>query len=446
MELAWKDKQLTLNVVKATKDQGNFNLSDIIDELVKGSFKSPEAAIRIETINIMRKKPAKRPKRCIIIFLETLEDFMEMLTKITPTLFSYQGEFVIIFVSGEVSGIESMFKLLWRRKISNVNILFEDEHGTVVVKTFFPFNSNVCGDTKPSVVNQFRDGTFVNSEVPPFPDKMKNLHKCTIRVATSNNSVPYIFAKPSSNGSYKLSGRDINLVTTLSHYLNFKIDYVFVGDEGFLYDNGTAGGALEMLINGKADLIVADYWLKVNRLQYIDYSMPYISQQIAFVIPPGRELSSFEKFIRPLDLYTWILLIIFNAAGFIVIYIVGKSSVTCQDFVFGTGVRKPYMNLLVAIFGGSQHRLPHRNFARNLLMMFLIFCLVMRTLYTGSLYRFLQSKVYHKEAQSIDDMINRDYKFYTVSAIIDLFQGQQRISQRLMRLISHNLLTHEYTF
>lgn len=149
----------------------------------------------------------------------------------------------------------------------------------------------------------------------------------------------------------------------------------------------------------------------------------------------GSELSSFEKFIKPLDLIVWMLLIIFVAVGFLVIYVVGKTSARCQDFVFGVGVRKPYMNMWVAIFGGSQHRLPHRNFARNLLMMFLIFCLVMRTLYTGSLYRFLQSKVYHKEAQSIDDMINRDYKFYTVSAIIDLFQGQQRVNQRLMTII-----------
>lgn len=118
--------------------------------------------------------------------------------------------------------------------------------------------------------------------------------------------------------------------------------------------------------------------------------------------------------------------------GFIVVYLVGKMSTVTQDFVFGTGVRKPYMNILVAIFGGSQPNVPQRNFARCILMMFLMFCMVIRTLYTGSLYTFLQSNIHHKEAQSIDDMIERDYKFYTVSSILDLLQGQQRINQRLM--------------
>jgi hypothetical protein len=286
------------------------------------------------------------------------------------------------------------------------------------------------------LINVFQDGTFVNNTLNLYPEKMKNLHDCPLRIATSNNSVPYIFAKILSNGSYVLNGRDISLIKTLSEALSFKIDYVYIGMEGVLMENGTATGPFEMLMNGRADLIIADYWLKVNRLQFIDYTTPYISQQIAFVIPPGAELTSFEKFMRPLDIFTWILLIVFNAIGFLVIYFVSKMSTSCQNLVFGEGIRKPYMNMLVAIFGGSQHRTPRINFARSLLLMFLLFCLVMRTLYTGSLVRFLQSKVYHKETQSIDDMIERDYKFYTVSAIIDLFNGQSRINQRLTTQLS----------
>jgi hypothetical protein len=55
------------------------------------------------------------------------------------------------------------------------------------------------------------------------------------------------------------------------------------------------------------------------------------------------------------------------------------------------------------------------------LMTLVIFCLVMRTLYQASLYNFLQSNIQHKEAQSVDDMIERDYKFYYLSSVKDLF-------------------------
>lgn len=452
IEDVWSKTEITVNLLMATEDPRNLRQFDTINELVVGTGTFYAVALRIESLSSVR--TPRRPKRCNVLVVETFLDFVKAYEAINPERFKFDGLFLIVFVKGRVAETATVFDLLWKIQIFNIDVAYEDDNGTAVIETYFPFNTAKCGETKPAVINTFKSGKFASDSNLLYPDKLKNLHECPVRVGTSNNSMPYIFADRLENGTYHLHGRDIELLKTLSNALNFKIDFVYVGEEGSLLDNGTASGAFKMLLERKADLIAADLWLRGNRLKYVDNTMPYINQvnfhefsriifakiifnqHIAFVIPPGAELSSFEKFIKPLDKWTWMLLILFFAVAFLVIYVVGKLSPNVQDFIFGYGVRKPYMNILVAIFGGSQKVVPHRNFARSLLMMFLIFCLVMRTLYTGSLYRFLRAKVYHKEAQSIDEMIQRDYKFYTVSSILDLFKGQSRISPRLIELIT----------
>lgn len=325
-----------------------------------------------------------------------------------------------------------VFDFLWETNVYNVNVMLKASDG-ISVLTYFPFQGHHCSDTTPMLINKFVDGKFANSTSTFFPLKLYDLQQCPIRVATSNNSEPYIFTRKHSNGSYELHGRDITVLNALADSLNFKIDYVFVGREGILLENGTAEGAYKRLVNGSADIAIADMWLKANRLKFIDATSSYASQHIAFVIPPGSELSSVEKYLRPLSLWTWIFSTMTISIAFFVIYVIRKCPMSVQNFVFGERVQDPYLNVLVGLFGGSQTVLPQQNFARFLLMMFLLFCLVIRSVYQGSLYRFLQTKIYHKEAQSIDDMIERDYKFYVVPSILDLIEGQPRIYERLAK-------------
>lgn len=301
-----------------------------------------------------------------------------------------------------------------------------DQSSTISVYTFLPFSSETCGNTKPFLINEFKDGKFTENVETLFTDKTSNLNGCEVRIATSDDSQPYVFSELLPNGSYHFYGRDVDLVNTLSEQLNFRINFTYVGEEGSLSEKGIAEGPFLMLFEDKADLIIASYWLVTYRLKFVDASVPYISEKISFMIPPGAEFSSFEKFARPLDAVTWICLLIFIGCGFAAILLVKNfSSKKVQQFIFGVGVENPSLNIVNAIYGGSQKTLPKLNFARYLLMMFIIFCLVMRTLYVGSLFRFIQGKVHHKEVESIDDMIEKDYKVYLLESTRAVFSGAQ---------------------
>lgn len=421
----WSKRQFSVNfLIPEAKE--SFVFGDFMGKVLKKSFLTQ----KIFTMDNESVKTGGQ-KRCSLFLVESFEDFLNIYASLSPKFYLFRGFYLIVSINREIPELQTIFELMWKLQIFNVNFMFEDENEKVLVKSFMPFDSQNCNNTMPVLINTFDGEEFTKSVSEFYPEKMKKLHNCPLRFATSNNAEPYIFAKLLPNGSYSLRGRDYNLMKTLSESLNFKIDLVFVGDEGFLLENGTAKGPFSMLLKGKADVIIADYWLKVNRLKFVDYTKSYISQQIAFVIPPGKALNSFEKFIKPLDFYTWIFLLTFISLGVIVIKLVHKSSKKVQNLVFGEGIKNPNLNLVIAIFGGNIRPEPRNNFARFILMLFLIFCLIMRSLYQGSLFRFIQSKVNHKEAQSIDDMLEKNFNFFTVSAIVDLLEGQSKIYQRL---------------
>lgn len=358
----------------------------------------------------------------VMFFIKSFENLKPMKVKISSNI-KHGRKFLIIVGNKFQLNLKKLFEWLLQCQVLDVNVMVAKDD-TVFVYTFLPFGVNKCENVAPVVINKFINGQFVNDAKDFFPDKTSDMNNCPVRIATSEDSQPYVFIDKLENGTFVGSGRDFRMLNTLGEVLNFEIVITHVSGEGLLTRNGTATGPFLMLLQEKADLIVADYWLQIYRLVFVDSSVPYYSQHIALMIPPGSQLSSFEKFVLPLDMPTWILLLTIFFIGFTVILLINKfASKDTKDFVFGPGVQYPALNLFGAVLGGSQRTLPKMNFARFLLMMFLIFCFVMRTLYGGSLYGFLQSKIYNKEVQSINDMIKRDYKIYYIESTREFFSS-----------------------
>jgi hypothetical protein len=104
----------------------------------------------------------------------------------------------------------------------------------------------------------------------------------------------------------------------------------------------------------------------------------------ALIVSIGEAYTSYEKFILPLDVGTWICCGVFFGGAFIIIFIISRlNNRMVRDFVFGRRVTSPAFNVLIAFFGQSQNILPRRNFARYLLILFIMFCLIIRTGYQG---------------------------------------------------------------
>jgi hypothetical protein len=188
---------------------------------------------------------------------------------------------------------------------------------------------------------------------------------------------------------------------------------------GALYENGTATGALEMVINADADFTLGMYTITYLRSSFMTASEFYYSIPFIVIVPPGVPFTSFEKLFRPFSIVVWILLLLtfVSAAG--VITAVKFHSKNIRYFVFGSSNNSPYLNVLAVFLGVTMPQLPGRNFARSLLMMFLLFSIVKRTLYQGALFQFIQSDDRNKEIQSIDELVQKNFKVFMLPSSLE---------------------------
>lgn len=385
--------------------------------------------VRSQTVVLEESPSSKRRNSLSIFVIKSCDEFTRRFGNFDSSKLSLSGLYVLVAMNKTTNECNEIFEILWQRQMYNVILLSED--GDVIsVTTFVPFSDDSCNDTKSILINQFKDGEFVNSTETLFPAKMRNLHNCPIRVSISNSSEPFIFTKPSVNGSIYLSGRDIHLINTLAKKLNFTTKYTFIGKAGFFYENGTAEGPLKALLEAGADFSLSDLWLKASRLNYFDASSFYITDKIVFTVPPGRELTSFELLILPFKSTVWALWCIYFVVGFLVIIVIQSRSKAVQNYVFGSEVKTPLINLFIGFVGGVQSVLPKANFPRFLLMVFLLYSLVIRTVYQGAYYRILRSDRHHKEVETIEQMIREDYRFYAVPGHADIFGGSPEVKKR----------------
>jgi hypothetical protein len=360
------------------------------------------------------------------ILLDSYKSFEVLFRHIVTTTFNFRGYYLFVLVNGKIPEIESIFKRMMAKKIINVNTIFEED-GVVKLTTFTPFRKKDCRNTK-----QVNHAKYIGNEtfdVPfkqIFPDELKDMHGCEMKMAVFERCpASCILADGIS-----VDGFDIRIVQAVQQALNFKLrPELLHGPEqwgNIAADNSTTG-AISMILSGESDFTAGNFLLRSSRVAIMDPSVVYLSFPVVFAIPLGERLTAFEKLLRPFELVVWIMMVVFLGFGLLVIFVVNWKFKQVRNFVYGTGIKHPVVNMTIAVFGGTQVKLPRRNFARFILMMFLLFCLVQRNVYQGILYIFLQSDGRHKEVQSIKEMTNKKFQFYMYDSYTDIVKEQTEI-------------------
>lgn len=316
---------------------------------------------------------------------------------------------------------------MWSKSIINVNVIFED-YTNIKLLTFMPFKRTACGDTNSVNHGNFFRGNFSMKDEKIFPDKLRNMFKCEVRLVTFNRCPAACVEM--KGGTPTVKGFDISIIKVIQDAMNFKLKTtILIGSEqwGNVYANGTMTGAIQHIWSNESDIAVGNFVLRSSRTSLMDPSVVYFSFPVIMAIPPGERLTAYEKLLRPFELYVWIAVLVTVATAVLVILVFDLKLKKFRAFVWGSNIRVPIMHMLVAIFGGSSQKLPRRNFARYLLMMFLLFCLVQRSVYQGLLYIYMKSDGRHREVQSIDEMVDKGFKFYMFESYVDTIESQPKI-------------------
>lgn len=148
-------------------------------------------------------------------------------------------------------------------------------------------------------------------------------------------------------------------------------------------------GVMEERLNFNATLVDATssyhfvFDLILFKGESLFHTFVIATAEFTLIFSTGEPYSQIEKLTIPYDTESWIAISITFSIGFLIILLLKNCKIELQNFVFGLSVKTPTFNMIKTFFGQSQNIEPRGTFARYLLMMFILFCLIIRTGYQG---------------------------------------------------------------
>ena len=164
-------------------------------------------------------------------------------------------------------------------------------------------------------------------------------------------------------------------------------------------------------------------------MQFFSHTVPYVLIPLAIVVPPGEQYGEIEKFLRPFSLKVWVVMLTVFVVTVFLIIAVTRLPRRYYDFLIGSNVKTPLYNFLAVVYGISLTVLPARNFNRFVLMNFMLYWLVLRSVYVGKIFTILQSRDHKPEVSSIQEMMDKKFDFYlyeTLASRVQNFSFYQR--------------------
>jgi hypothetical protein len=127
--------------------------------------------------------------------------------------------------------------------------------------------------------------------------------------------------------------------------------------------------------------------------------------------------------LKPFSKIVWITLVALIVVGVLISFVM--KSRTNSNF--------SYIKILSILFAVSLRQTPTKSSLRLLHISLLVGFLVLQTAYQGFLFKLLQTEGKMKPVETIDELIERNLKVYTIGSQDDLFEGNTKLKQRFER-------------
>lgn len=353
---------------------------------------------------------------CIVI-CESFAQLSGFRGKFTPKLFDVGGFFIFLVSSISLSELETFFHEMWSKQVSNIVVL-TNSSGVPQAFTFEPFKRGKCRDWSPKVLNSFVDGSWTKP-LTLFPQKFANLEGCSVKVSAIDNA-PIVIKTTSHNGTVSLDGIEVAIARELARLLNFQVDIQSnETDFGLIFEENQTftGNIRHIMKGGDSDFVLGNYYSSEFRNKYASSTQEYRYDVTRVVGSITEEpYTPFENLIRPFNVWIFVALFAILLLGFISIIVLRRPQSSDESLNFG-------LNLFIIFVGGSQTKLPRKTFLRVLFVAFAFFCLIVRTLYQGSLFIIMQSDGMKKGISTIEEMVDRNFSFFVSASLSQETKG-----------------------
>lgn len=148
---------------------------------------------------------------------------------------------------------------------------------------------------------------------------------------------------------------------------------------------------------------------------------PYFYVSLVFAIPYGKPYTPLQILFFPFKYRIWLC---FSSILFGTMTVVGifktKKLIKYRSFVFGRDNTAPFLNMWTICLGSSMQFVPRFNFARALVMIWILMSLVLRAAYQSKLFYFMQTIPRSPPLYSLDSVYDSNLDLYLWES---LFQG-----------------------
>lgn len=334
--------------------------------------------------------------------------------------------------------IGNIFRECRAEHMPNVNVLVPrigDNESSAILYTYYPYTATHCDHADPVVVQRFDRNTFTNN-AQYFPDKFANMFKCNLYGLMSHLR-PYVIYENTANGEMSLAGFAINLMRGVADNLNF----TFVNHPN-THEHNTREAS-----NISINLVRKQYWVdsySMNELETSIYCQmknglvnmtidsltmsgsksnafthPFFMMPVTIVSPIGMPYSSLERIAMPFSNLVWLCTLI--ATIFIVQYFYlcrglnGMNDIRRNDdYIF---VVFEAINLTLS---GSLPARTLRAFKRSGLTVWLLATLILRNIYSCTLFDLLQAQINERPVDTVERLIESNYEIYCSPTTYDV--------------------------
>ncbi|XP_076373159.1 putative glutamate receptor [Tachypleus tridentatus] len=209
------------------------------------------------------------------------------------------------------------------------------------------------------------------------------------------------------------------MVQAFAQKFNFRLRHVPSIDNKFGAKllNGSWNGLIGMVQRQEAEIAVSDIGMSNSRAEVIDFTYPYVNDQINFLIQAPREKPRALAIIRPFSLEMWIAILVVVIGTALTTALVARTTIRPQanSWTFGQSLWY-YCGALT--FQGADE-LPDRNSQRIIIGSYWLFAIIIVAGFSGSLTSFMNVPGKELPIDTISELArrvqNKQIKVGTVS-------------------------------
>jgi hypothetical protein len=269
--------------------------------------------------------------------------------------------------------------------------------------TYFMYSPSHCRIHKIKDVNFFDKALMTWTSPIVFHEKFMNFYGCLVTLGYRFDNEYCEFRLKDG----KLLGYIFDFFDIMAGKANFTKNYKALTTIGYEVPEKFRNSSYQFL---KYDVTLnAGSLSRPSKKTANHITVIFHEREQILYITPSESYSSYEKLILPFDATTWTLLLITFGISFIAVFFISFTTRKIQDIVYGYNVTTPAFNIVSIFFGVAQFRVPTENFSRIILVIFIFFCLIIRTAYQGVQFDMMTNDIRKPLPKTFPDLKRMGY-------------------------------------